>query len=137
MLKIFLACAALFLMTTTQARAGYFPTRPQNAVMHTVTGVLTWYFVGNGAALIRVRDQAGVQWDINGGRAITINGVAVRCGWPGDSSCTDWPSNVVIGTTVVTVSYWIDPIGFAGRQSLVSDQIDVGTQARAHKRSTR
>jgi len=105
--------------------------------MYTVTGVLTWYFVGNGAAAIRVRDQAGKEWDIYGARTRSINGVPIRCGWPGDSTCTDWPSNVVVGTTVVTVSYWIDPSGFGGNQCLVSDQIDVGTQARAHKRKPR
>src|SRR5947209_17637453 len=103
MRRVLFLCFALVLVTATEARAGYFPTRPQNATMYTVTGVLTWYFVGNGAAAIRVRDQAGKERDIYSARTRSINGITIRCGWPGGCSYTVGPSNVIVGTTAVKI----------------------------------
>jgi hypothetical protein len=121
-------------LTDPVSAATYFPKRPQGATMHTVTGVLTWYGRGNDSGAIVVRDPGGVEADVYMAPLVWINGVIVNCSHPGLADCTDWPTNIVVGTTVVTVSYWIDPVGFDGRVCWVSDQIDVGTQPSTKKR---
>jgi hypothetical protein len=91
----------------------YFPSPPPGVTLNTATGILTDYYVGmkSGQLTIKTSSGSGITYYV--GNAMVINGAPVHCiappingSTPPPGLCPDWPSNIVIGTTKVTVFYW-------------------------------
>jgi hypothetical protein len=97
---------------TTPAIAGYFPSRPPGVPLQYFTGVIRDYGLGNGNGGFTL--TIGVTtMDFFIGLPMKINGTIVRCQSPASVAvesghCTDWPSEIVEGTSVVTATYWSD-----------------------------
>jgi hypothetical protein len=66
---------AITLSIGSQAVAGYYPTRPQNATIYTMTGILTWFGRGNDAGTIKVRNQSGIETVFRTARSVAVNGI--------------------------------------------------------------
>lgn len=143
LLRALASGATLSLLLGSPANAGYFPSRPSGAQLQTVTGVLIDYGIGNGTGSFDLRDASGNDHWIHIGSQMTINGVTVKCLNPDPKmadfgKCPDWPSTVVVGTTVVTATCWTDTSWRPGLGPvLFSDQIDIGTQAQIRARRRR
>jgi hypothetical protein len=127
-----LIAAALVGLAPCEATAStYFPSRPANAQLQYVTGVLTHYGLGNDSGTITIRDSVGVETDVKMARTMMVNGTVIVCTIP--ASCAQWPSSITLGTTVVTLTCWLDSRS-SRSPMLVSDQIDIGTSPLARHR---
>jgi hypothetical protein len=128
---IFVALALVGLASGPAIASTYFPTRPANARLYYVTGVLTHYGLGNDSGTITTRDSAGAQTDVKMARTMMIDGAEVLCTVPG--SCAQWPRNIRMGSTIVTLTCWLDS-GWSRTPMLVSDHVDIGTLPQARRR---
>lgn len=128
------AVALLAALPGPAVAKSYFSVRPPNATFYYVTGVLTHYGIGNGVGTIKILDSSGTEVRIRAARTVRINGVAVNCGEV--DACPEWPTNIVLGATVVTATCWKQPL-WSSVPMLVTDQIDVGTSAQARRRKRR
>lgn len=110
--------------------SSFFPKRPPNAILHTATGVLVDYGLGNKSGGFRIR-QDGTQKNLefSVGDSMRMNRHEVHCAvppspgfQPSKAACAYWPPEIVIGKTRVQVTYWSDKS--AAQAGNVSDQID-------------
>jgi len=130
-----LLCSVTF---SSNAVAGYFPGRPSNASLQTFTGVIVDYGTGNdfGTFGLRIR---GTDTSFYIGLPMTMNGSNVTCHDPSlehSKNCTDWPSAIVLGTTVVTATCWQASTFNPGTAAAeVCDEIDTGSQSQSKKRT--
>jgi hypothetical protein len=79
----------------------------------TATGILTDYYVGMKSGQLTIKLSSGRSMSFYPANTMTINGGLVHCQAPPANGqnpppgiCPDWPANIVIGTTRVTVTYW-------------------------------
>ena len=129
MRRLILVVASLNLIATASdaiADDHFFPQRPQGAVIRTVSGVLTGYGQGMGGGSVIIGSGSSSK-AFYMGYPMKINGVEVVCSLPpqrGKSgfNCDDWPAGLVLGRTVVTVSYWDAPLN--GTMVEATDEID-------------
>ena len=121
-------CAATLTVSPCNAQSvpSFYPSRPSNAVIHSVIGVLTAYGRGNKSGSFTINQLNGTVRGFYIGSPMIIDGSAVLCGVPPTATqpvdpvvCPDWPSEVVIGTTTVKVLYWTTTRN--GSQADVSD----------------
>jgi hypothetical protein len=105
-----LASVVLVPALTSQAIAGFFPGRPPGATVQKFTGVIVEYGFGNdtGGFVLTI---GGKRTDFYIGLPMRMNGAVVRCQDPDPAiaspgSCTDWPSAIVLGKSVVTATCW-------------------------------
>jgi hypothetical protein len=97
---------------TSQAIAGFFPSRPPDAPVQKFTGVIVEYGLGNDTGYF-VLTIGRKSMDFYIGLPMRINGAIVRCQDPdpdiaSPGSCTDWPPSIVLGKSVVTATCWIE-----------------------------
>jgi hypothetical protein len=83
------------------------------------TGVLTGYLLGADAGGFTVKNASGTTMTFDVAMPMLINGQKVRCRIPPAyptppyyQQCPDWPSTIVIGTTIVTVTWWMGSSGY-------------------------
>ena len=98
----------------------FFPERPPDAVLHTHTGILEDFGAGMALGSVVLRTESGSKIEFFLGGAMRINGVRIRCARP--SVCQEWPSDLVLGTTVVTVTHWTTL--YRGNGVRATDEID-------------
>jgi len=114
-----------------QSGASFYPQQPIGVTNYTGTGILEVYGRGNESGEFSIKQAKGGTLWFFFGSPITINGSVVWCGVPPTASATpnpsDWPSNIVLGKTAVTVVYWKTTYG--GESALVSNQIISGSGA--------
>jgi hypothetical protein len=113
---------------TIPAIAGYFPSRPPGVPLQYFTGVIRDYGVGNGTGGFTLTIGATTM-DFFIGLPIKINGTIVRCQSPDpvvveSGHCTDWPPEIVEGTSIVTATCWSDMDFNPGTSTVFCDQID-------------
>jgi hypothetical protein len=91
----------------------YFPSPPPDVTYFTATGILTDYYVGMKSGQLTIKLSNGHSVSFYRANTMTINGAPVHCQAPPANGqtpppgiCSDWPANIVIGTTRVTVTYW-------------------------------
>ncbi len=107
-LTFFLAILAVTLQAQTQRH--FFPSRPAATPLHTETGVLADYGVGNDTGGFTVR-WGNVSHVFILGFPLRLAGTLYRClPMPtrvhDDGICKKWPVNVVLGKSKVRVTYW-------------------------------
>jgi hypothetical protein len=120
--------AVLVSALTTPAIAGYFPSRPPDAQLQYFTGVIKDYALGNGIGGFSLTvGAASISFHI--GLPMKMNGDIVRCQSPDPAVefgfCTDWPSEIVEGKSVVTATCWVDTEFKPGISTLFCDKIEV------------
>ena len=107
------ACAAKVDATMSSATAEhhFFPSRPSGAKLRTITGKLEEFGIGNASGAVVI--ETGVKRaQLYTGANLRLDGKRVACDHPPSRGskrsilCTSWPSNVVVGTTIVTATYW-------------------------------
>jgi hypothetical protein len=112
---------------TTPAIAGYFPSRPPGIPLQYFTGVINDYGLGNGTGSFSLTIGA-TTIDFYIGLPMKMNGNIVRCQSHDPEvefgSCTDWPSEIVEGESVVTATCWIDTEFKPGTSTLFCDEIE-------------
>jgi hypothetical protein len=125
---------------TAPAIAGYFPSRPSGVQLQYFTGVINDYGLGNGTGSFDLTIGA-TRMDFYIGLPMKINGRIVQCQSPDPVSvqagfCTDWPPEIVEGTSVVTTTCWSDTDFEPGSPTLFCDEINsapaVSQTATAH-----
>jgi hypothetical protein len=133
---VIILVAGQLLGAVQPAFAGYFPQRPAQAQLQQYTGVIIGYGSGEGigAFALSISGQE-VQFYI--GRPMTINGSQIHCMNPGTPSCTDWPTNIVLGATIVTATCWTDTTYQPGGATIFCDEIDTGIAAQSQRRSVK
>ena len=113
-----------------QSMQHFFPTRPPGAKLHTLTGTLTDFGVGNAMGGLTVR-RGNTSTELYVGAMPRLDGRPIECDFPPrrdakpSGFCPYWPSNVVIGKTIVTVRYWKQ------RRPDTSELVDVTTDIRS------
>jgi hypothetical protein len=101
-------------------------------MLSTYTGILMSYGFGQGFGAIEL-SISGMISTFFAGLPMKINGAIVRCSdpsFPGEY-CTDWPSNMIFGKTLVTVTCWKDTTFRPGTTQIFCDEIDTGVAAAA------
>jgi hypothetical protein len=125
---VILVSTVLVSALATPAIAGYFPSRPPGVLLQYFTGVISDYGLGNGTGSFYLTIGATTM-DFYIGWPMKINGTIVRC-WSPDpfvvesGHCTDWPSEIVEGTSVVTVTCWSDADFKPDISTLFCDEIN-------------
>ncbi len=134
-------CAAIFSAlasigaggaATNAQDAHFFPTRPPGAVLHTLTGTLVAFGVGNAMGGLTIRHGRATT-DLYVGAMPRLDGRPIDCDHPPESGekpsefCPYWPPRVIIGKTVVTVRYWKQ------RRPDTNELVDVTTDIRSNR----
>lgn len=98
----------------------FFPERPPDAVLHTHTGILEEFGAGMalGSVILRTGSGSTIRFFLGG--TMRINAVRIRCARP--SVCPNWPSDLVLGATEVTVTHWTTT--YRGHGVRATDEID-------------
>jgi hypothetical protein len=108
--RILTTISVMMVALVAVAVAGYYPGRPSGATLQTFTGTITDYSKGNGFGAFGLKIK-GVDTSFYLGSPVKMNGVVVTCqdpAFPSSGFCSDWPSAIVIGKSVVTATCWID-----------------------------
>lgn len=113
--------------TSTSVRA-FFPARPSRAKLHTISGVLSDFGIGNGLGSLELRKGNSVTVIYTGAK-LRLDGRLVACDHPPKKGerksmfCTSWPSNVVVGSTLVSATYWMQTRPDLHTQVKVTDEL--------------
>jgi hypothetical protein len=114
---------------TSQASAGYFPSRPKGVALQHFTGVISDdYGLGNGTgSFTLIIGTNPVSFYI--GWPMEMNAKIVECHHPELNNqpgydCVDWPTELVLGKSVVTATCWSDRSFNRGKSTLFCDEID-------------
>jgi hypothetical protein len=97
--------------TQMHAEQHFFPYRPARARLHTITGVLFDFGLGNASGSVVIK-TATSKTELYAGAGLRLDGRRVACDHPPVAGrkrsifCTSWPKGVVLGKTVVTATYW-------------------------------
>ena len=112
---------------SSQSEQHFFPRRPVAAHMRTMTGILEEYGIGNASGSIRIKMKTATI-DLYTAADVRLDGRIIACDHPPVSGqkrsmfCPSWPSNVLIGKTVVTARYWLQHFpGFASAVRVTDD----------------
>jgi hypothetical protein len=114
---------------TSQASAGYFPSRPKGVALRHFTGVIgDDYGIGNGIGGFTLIIGTNPVWFYIGW-PMEMNGKIVECHHPElndqpGNDCVDWFTELVLGKSVVTTTCWSDRRFNRGRSTLFCDEID-------------
>jgi hypothetical protein len=126
---------------TGQASAGYFPSRPNGVALRHFTGVISDdYGIGNGIGGFTLIIGANPVWFYIGW-PMQMNGKIVECHHPElkdqpGYDCVDWPTELVLGKSVVTATCWSDRRFDPGKSTLFCDEIDSRSYWIEHHRKT-
>jgi hypothetical protein len=116
----------LALASQVQAQNHFFPSRPTGATLHTETGILTTYGIGNDTGGFTVK-RGAISREFAVGFPLRLAGTLYRC-LPipsrkhDDGNCKRWPAALVVGKSRVRVTYWWQEQPGVGRVR-VSDTI--------------
>jgi hypothetical protein len=124
------------------AVAGYFPSRPHGVPIQHFTGVISEYGLGNGNGSFTLIIRGSTKYFYIG-LPMKMNGTVVQCRDPDPAladwgACTDWPSKIVLGKSIVTATCWSDSEFVPGTSTLFCDEIDYAVSRRSrggHPRS--
>lgn len=107
----------------TTGKAGFFPKRPADAVVKTISGVLVKYEITSASGSIGIADsKTGVTTAFYTGSPMQVENKNITCAKPQTPDCKDWPKSIVIGKTPVTVSYWLyDQKNFGDTYKIATD----------------
>jgi len=112
----------------TALEVGFFPVRPKSVVLRSATGIIEDYGIGMKSGGVRIQPTIGRRIYFYVSDKMIINGKRVMCTNPPYGTymqppfCSDWPRNLIIGKTHVTVTYWKSTR--YGKPVNVTDRID-------------
>jgi len=102
---------------------------PPGAEMQKTAGVLLDYGIGNKSGGFTIRNADGRTTEFYTAWPMHIAGRIVKCSIPPTEKipadprfCNDWPANVQLGNTLVSVLYWEDK--YNGEPAKISNEIN-------------
>ncbi len=117
------------------ANGRFFPVHPSNARIVVASGVMTSFGIGNASGLLTIRDSKGSH-DYYIGEKTLLKGKPIDCSSPPTADyvpkkdeCPSWPSDIVLGTTVVRISYWTQTRPDINKIVRVAQRIDIPSSA--------
>jgi hypothetical protein len=118
------------------AQAHFFPSRPPGAAVHRLSGILTDFGIGNDAGGFEIiagkkkyELYVSADFQINGKRA-TCSQAPMPNQHP-DPYCK-WPSNIVIGKTMVTTAYWLQKMPGTPGEVMVANEFHSSVMRNEH-----
>lgn len=108
----------------------YAPSPADGTRFSHLQGYITSYRIGNRYGEVDVRDGDGRVWKMLTGGDLLIENRTIGCtdaphpgDTPNDVTCSDWPDDITLGRTMVTLTYWQDELNY--KPILVVSRINI------------